>query len=552
VIPQAGRASWRRQSSLIGLTTAVLLIVSGCTSTHSEGGRPTGRRIVLHATTAIVEAVPGGSAGPLGAMPGSIVWTPDGYRGVGQTNSQFVVWGSNDGLDWRMVHAEPLGCCGRSESSGVLHRFGNQLLDLNEGDTKLLTGATDLSASGFLRSSADNGNTWAVHTGGPFATPGLRVTGIDSAGGTVVVAGVINENSCTPRGSLWRSADLDNWNEVDLPGAPESGLRAIAAAPDGSLIATTTDHCINTQQWYRSTDGGASFNPATPPPTERPTPETAPPLPGHPNSRPSETATFVGRVGRQLLVQLDAAGFPGDGVSQTDPVLAATSDGISWRIVPRNTGLFGDGAVSINAFASAPTVGYSFADRTLRADDRYCFDDISTCHRRERILVRVDESLSATEANVTNDEYLDSLVAGDDGSLLMWHIAGGGPLQLRVARLAGPDPLPVGDEVPPLSPPSDPTPVLLGFSSVAVGQDFRARLMVSGCNGPPVLEVDGLFYVGANPPPAPYPTSWPVKDGWFFVRGQRPDAETFRFVIDERTTFDYKLDPNYVNTAMCA
>jgi hypothetical protein len=67
-----------------------------------------------------------------------------------------------------------------------------------------------------------------------------------------------------------------------------------------------------------------------------------------------------------------------------------------------------------------------------------------------------------------------------------------------------------------------------------------------------LLEVDGQFYVGANLPPAPYPTSWPVKEGWFFVRGQRPDAETFRFFIDEHTTFDYKLDPSYVITALCA
>jgi hypothetical protein len=93
---------------------------------------------------------------------------------------------------------------------------------------------------------------------------------------------------------------------------------------------------------------------------------------------------------------------------------------------------------------------------------------------------------------------------------------------------------------------------LLDYSSIAVGQEFRTRLMVFGCNGPPVVTADGQYYVLVNPPREPYPPTWPVKDESFFVRGERPDAETLRFFVDDHTTFDYKLDPNYVITALCA
>ena len=203
--------------------------------------------------------------------------------------------------------------------------------------------------------------------------------------------------------SLWRSTDLTSWTELELPGAPAIGFRSIMATPDGTLLAVAIDWDTDEHHWYRSTDDGASFEPI-----DRPVPRTL--------------TWGLGPVGDSLLVMTEPSyddAYPSDDV-QTGPVMQATVDGLSWEPIERNTGLWGDGLTDPSRLATTGSNRYTVVARTLREDDRYCFDDLGTCEQRGRILVAVQEDLTFRPVAVELEPAARFVVAGDDGSLLLW------------------------------------------------------------------------------------------------------------------------------------
>ena len=148
------------------LCLVVVLVASACGGKGGGGAAPEAPKAAVPwaVGTATVELPPppSGPGEPPMNRPiiSSVVWTPDGYRASGTTASGFAVWKSTDGLDWKIVHNESRPCCDRYENAMQLYRYGDQLIAISGGETRLSStgdAAKDLANTAFLRSSSDNG-----------------------------------------------------------------------------------------------------------------------------------------------------------------------------------------------------------------------------------------------------------------------------------------------------------------------------------------------------------------------------------------------------------
>ena len=136
--------------------------------------------------------------------------------------------------------------------------------------TPLLTTLV-LAAASFLTTATFAQSTWETvddfqYAPGKGASPfGITAT----PDGAIFVSGAANDAANHQHGFINRSLDGgDTWDLVfDLPGASAANSFAVAAAPSGTLWATSKANAINakTKAWYgtwltyRSTDGGATW-----------------------------------------------------------------------------------------------------------------------------------------------------------------------------------------------------------------------------------------------------------------------------------------------------
>jgi hypothetical protein len=489
---------------------------------------------------------------PIVSSIDSIVWSGDGYVAAGSgtlywTGMQaFQVWRSDDGFAWSQIFLEEVECCDRSESVTRLLESPYGLLAWTHGG--LLRHPYDWFSTTFLRSSADGGHTWVEHRGGPWGARGVVARPPVVVGSTVLVAASRNDAPTTELGtytpSLWRSDDLDTWHQIEVPDPPADGWVDVAALDELTLLVQTDDRNDGTRRMHLSTDGGETFSEVFPP---------------HPERRPR----LLGTVDARFLLTLertDDEWADPDG-PQTGPLLATSRDGRRWDVPERNTGLWGDAAVRIDATIPADDWLLLPVWRTMRNDLRYCVADVTTCRQGGLAVVALARGAEERELIIdlphTASAFDQELVAGPPGTLLVWSAQHEPPepsYAVEAHRWDGLGAQLLHRPAPQKRPPEPSSPIrLLHRDVISVGERFHTQLPIGLCSGDRIRN-DERWYLNAESDELRFgdlPEGWPFLPdvgshgprGYLVVEGERIDQDTFRFFVDDETTLEYRYDP---------
>lgn len=496
---------------------------------------------------------------PLRATVDSVIGTDDGYVAIGSgflrgaNGSALQAWRSDDGFAWNQIHLTELTDPTRDERMVELVDSPHGLLAWTSALVRTSVEGNWFPGS-FLRSSDDGGRTWTEHTGGPWGVRGTRVARPHVVGSVVLVTATEEE---APTGvgevTLWRSNDLEHWEQLTLPDSSDDGWIQVGAVDEQTYLGTIIDTSTYERRWYLSTDAGASFDEVSPPHPDRP-------------------ADILGAVNGRFVVTFDQAQaeYDHEEESQLGPVLATSSDGREWEIEDRNSGLWGDGHPRVDIPAPAGDPLYVPFGRTIRHDIRYCIADFPSC-RQDEVAIAVTDGEDPTRELLIDMPTVELIaaprIARSAESLLLW-VPGvdepDDPFSVQAYRWddLGPEHL---HRPAPLEPPSEPDAPAYAMSRdvVPVGERFHTKLSVGGsCSGDRFRQ-DDRWYVMSGDGWWPYleddPLTWPFQPfvgehgplGYLFVEGERVDADTFRFFLDDDETFEYRYDPDGEPTTPC-
>jgi hypothetical protein len=172
------------------------------------------------------------------------------------------------------------------------------------------------------------------------------LTAIDATSAGFVAGGYAESATSERTATLWRSSDGVNWERAPVPGpAGSSAVKGIAAIGASNLVAVgiAGDERRGTSAVWRSTDGGASWQPVSSP-------------------------AFAG--GRMLAATAGSAGFVsvGENVDQTAAAAWTSADGTTWTAAPAQPSLDNFGQQMVMTAVAATAGGSGFVAAGWRSD----------------------------------------------------------------------------------------------------------------------------------------------------------------------------------------
>ena len=461
--------------------------------------------------TAGMEAQAGEPTIPEVVLVGS---SSDGFIAAGVYAGGLALWGSQDLQAFTPLYNEV--CCDRSVYPTAVADFDGVLLVGGNG-REGLSGRQ----FGVVLRSDDGGATWVDAELPAFAAQADRVDAVLAVGDSVIVQLVDEGADFGFDSRLFRTSDLVEWEEIELPGSEPAGRPGIAA-DDESIFAFVNREDPSggegSADVWSSKDGGRTF-------------EQRPPVPDITGER------LV--IDGALVVFASRPGFePRDTEPRGFEVLGAGAD---WVSTEPDVGQFGDGSMGLGAAVGAPDgVTYVVLGRELRASDHYCYDDAATCQQLESVLAAATEPTEWFDVDGLDLPLFwgpDGLVATSDGSIVLWTTVDDEGV-LDVYRWSSPQPPDLVDP-PDYAPPSKPLELFDWSDTLGVGDEFRYVLQTGFCGG---MYINDSLWEPETPLPDPLPPQWPYRperpgtgdgpEGYLFGRIDMTASDTIEFSIE--------------------